>query len=181
MQAKIWVPILVILAFVGGWFGHNAYQKSQKPAPSIMEQAQVSDNDSLPAVTLPDFNGKQVNLADMKGKVLVINLWAAWCPPCRKEMPEFVALQKELGPKGVQFVGIGVDEEGALRAFAQQVGVNYPTLLAGDQGDQMLATFGDVQGVLPFTVVVDRQGRIRTRHPGYFPQDELRRQLSPLM
>lgn len=181
MRFKIWIPVLAVLVIAGGWLGYRQYVESHKPRESLMDKVTASVSSTLPPVTLPDLNGKQVNLTDFKGKVLVVNLWAAWCPPCRKEMPEFVKLQKELAPKGVQFVGLGIDEDDAIRNFAQQVGTNYPILLGGEDGDQLLLTFGDIQGALPYTVLVDRSGKIRDRHLGFFPEAELRQKLAELI
>ncbi|MEW5792397.1 MAG: TlpA family protein disulfide reductase [Pseudomonadota bacterium] len=180
-KALIWAPLLLVLGALMGWAGHKAYQHFFYSAPSLMDKVADPDNISLPSLILPDLNGKETGLADFKGKVLVVNLWASWCPPCRKETPEFIALQQELGSKGVQFVGIGVDEEPAIRAFVKEMGVTYPILLAGEQGDQILMAFGDVQGVLPYTLVLDREGKVRERHLGYYPQEELRRVLMSLI
>lgn len=180
-KAIIWAPVIFLAGGLAGWFGHQTFQK-QQPAPvSVMDSATAENNDGAPSVDLPDLNGRQVKLTDYQGKVLVVNLWASWCPPCQKETPEFVALQKELGDKGVQFIGIGVDEEKPIREFVTRMGVNYPILLAGDQGDQILLDFGDTQGALPYTLVIDRSGKVRERHLGYYPQDELRQTLQGLI
>ena len=180
-KAIIWVPIVFLAGGLSGWFGHQVYQQRQAAPVSVMDSASAQASNAAPTVDLPDLNGRKVKLTDYKGKVLVVNLWASWCPPCQKETPEFVALQKELGDKGVQFIGIGVDEEAPIREFVTRMGVNYPILLAGDQGDQMLLDFGDTQGALPYTLVIDRSGQVRERHLGYYPQDELRKTLQGLI
>ena len=75
---------------------------------------------------MPDVEGREQALGQWQGKVLVVNFWATWCAPCREEMPEFVRAQAELGGKGLQFVGIAVDQADKVRQFAQEIGINYP-------------------------------------------------------
>src|SRR5512137_44966 len=81
---------------------------------------------ALFGVALPDAKGREQSIGQWKGKVLVVNFWATWCVPCREEMPEFVKAQQELGPRGLQFVGIAIDEVAKAEAFAAELGLNYP-------------------------------------------------------
>jgi thiol-disulfide isomerase/thioredoxin len=76
----------------------------------------------LLGIALPDASGRQEALAQWKGKVLVVNFWATWCTPCREEMPEFVAAQNELGARGLQFVGIAIDDADKVRQYAAEIG-----------------------------------------------------------
>ena len=121
---------------------------------------QRPDGSALLAISLPDASGKEEPLAQWKGKVLVVNFWATWCAPCRDEMPEFVRAQQELGGKGLQFVGIAVDEPDKVARFAQELGLNYPALIGGYGAMELSKTLGNRMMALPFTVVVDRSGRI---------------------
>ena len=114
----------------------------------------------LYALSLPDMNGKSQALEQWKGKVLVVNFWATWCTPCREEMPEFVRLQREYGPKGLQFVGIAVDDVGKVREFANELGLNYPSLIGGYGALELSRTLGNSVMALPFTVVVGRTGSV---------------------
>ena len=86
---------------------------------------------TLLALTLPDVAGKEEPLGQWRGKLLIVNFWATWCEPCREEMPEFVRVQREFGSKGLQFVGIAVDETDKVRRFAGEIGLNYPALIGG--------------------------------------------------
>jgi thiol-disulfide isomerase/thioredoxin len=109
---------------------------------------------------LPDSQGTPQSLAQWKGNVVVVNFWATWCAPCREEMPEFVRAQQELGPKGLQFVGIAVDDVDKVRAFAREIGLNYPALIGGYGAIELSKTLGNDLSALPFTVVLDRAGRV---------------------
>ncbi len=130
-----------------------------------------------PTFTLPDIDNKQVSLSDFKGKVVVLDFWATWCPPCRKEIPDFINLQKEYGSKGVQFVGIGLDDAGKLRAFAQQYQMNYPVLV----GTQDIAMkYGGIQGI-PTTFIIDRSGTVVSKFEGYRPRQVFEDEIKKLL
>ena len=97
---------------------------------------------ALSGLALPDADGTEQRIDQWRGKVVIVNFWATWCAPCREEMPEFVKAQKDLGPKGLQIVGIAVDQADKVRQFAAEIGLNYPTLVGGFRGDGALQDFG---------------------------------------
>jgi thiol-disulfide isomerase/thioredoxin len=119
-----------------------------------------ADSAPLLALTLPDAAGNQETLAHWKGKVLIVNFWATWCEPCKEEMPRFIKLQDEYGGKGLQFVGVAIDQPDKVRAFAKDIGLNYPTLVGGYGAIELSKTLGNNVGALPFTVVLDRAGAV---------------------
>ena len=112
------------------------------------------------ALVLPDVEGRQQALAQWRGKVLVVNFWATWCGPCREEMPQFIAVQQRDGMKGVQFVGIAVDQADKVREFANEIGLNYPALIGGFGAIELSKALGNDLAALPFTIVVDRAGKV---------------------
>ncbi len=122
--------------------------------------------DALLAVSLPDATGTAQTLGQWRGKLLVVNFWATWCAPCREEMPMFVKAQGEHGSRGLQFVGIAVDDVEKVRQFATEIGVNYPTLIGGYGAMELSKSLGNSLMALPFTVVVDRSGKIVMRQLG---------------
>lgn len=117
-----------------------------------------------PAWSLKDLDGKTVNLADFKGKVVVLDIWATWCPPCRAEIPHFIELQNEWKDKGVVIVGLSVDSTGAadVAKFVKDHGMTYPIVM--DDGTTSSA-YGADQGI-PTTVVIDKKGNIVASHLG---------------
>ena len=117
--------------------------------------------------------GKELALSQWKGKVLVVNFWATWCAPCREEMPMFTRLQQELGPKGVQFVGIAVDQPDKVRQFASDLGLNYPALIGGYGAMELSKSLGNSIMALPFTVIVDRGGRVAHTQLGPLKEQQL--------
>lgn len=132
-----------------------------------------------PSWKLKDTAGKEVSSAEFKGKVVVLDFWATWCPPCRAEIPGYIALQKKYADKGVVIIGVSVDEQGAAAVvpFAKAQGINYRMLLANDDA---VAAFGNIQAI-PTTFVIDRDGNIRAKHVGYASQDEFDAQLQELL
>lgn len=121
------------------------------------------------ALSLKDFEGNAQPLAQWRGKVLVVNYWATWCPPCLEEMPAFSRLQNHYSSWGVQFVGIGMDDPDKLMAFAKTTPVSYPLLVGGSLGQ----TPGlQVKG-LPYTVVIGRDGLVATSRLGKLDESVL--------
>ena len=131
--------------------------------------------------TLHTLDGAPQTLAGLRGKILVINYWATWCAPCREEIPLFVRLQQEYETKGVQFVGIAVDQADKVRAFAQEFSINYPLLIAGIDAVELSRKAGNKAGVLPYTLVLDRTGKIAASLVGGISEARMRAQLAPLL
>jgi cytochrome c biogenesis protein CcmG, thiol:disulfide interchange protein DsbE len=144
----------------------------------VMSRKASSSNQRAPAVTLIDLGGNAFNLSSYKGKVLLINFWAAWCAPCRGEIPQFTALQDKYGSQGFQTVGISLDDaESTLRDFCRESKVNYPIVM----GNQKIAeAFGGVLG-LPTTFLIGRDGRIHAKHEGETDFRKLEQEIKDLL
>jgi thiol-disulfide isomerase/thioredoxin len=133
------------------------------PAPRMPEQ--------LPEIRLSGTDGVVHRLADWKGRPLVVNFWATWCEPCRREIPLLKALRREHAADRLEIVGIAVDFPDDVRKYAQAHGIDYPVLI-GDQGGLAAVTAFGVDTVLPFSVFADRQGRVVTLKVGELHSDE---------
>src|SRR5258708_2287737 len=157
-----------VLALVAG----IAWQRMN--ADDAASSATKPDGAALLGVALPDASGREQSLGQWNGKVLVVNFWATWCEPCREEMPRFVKLQQEYGEKGLQFVGIAIDEGDKVQRFASEIHLNYPTLLGGYGAIELSKTLGNRLGALPFTVIIDRAGGVVQTHLGPMKDAELR-------
>lgn len=114
--------------------------------------------------TLTTLDGKSFTLHDNKGKVIVMDFWATWCGPCRREIPELIKLNDKLKKKGLLVIGVGLDRPAQLNAFAKQYKIDYPILL----GTQQIANDYGVKGI-PTTYILDKKGRVIKRYVGYYP------------
>ena len=113
--------------------------------------------------------------------MLIVNFWATWCEPCREEMPRFVKLQDQYGAKGLQFVGIAIDQADKVRQFAKEIELNYPTLVGGYGAMELSKTLGNRLGALPFTVVLDRAGRVVHTQLGPLKDAQLQSMITQLL
>ncbi len=130
--------------------------------------------------TLKDMYGRDVKLADYRGKVLLINFWATWCGPCQAEIPGFVDLQAKYKKKGLEVLGISINDEAKeLPPFAREFNVNYP-LLVGLDRDDVLDAYGPI-GAIPVTVVVGRDGRMCYKKLGLADADQIEREIKSLL
>jgi cytochrome c biogenesis protein CcmG/thiol:disulfide interchange protein DsbE len=139
-------------------------------APAVASGPQ-EENTAAPDFALTDLSGKPLRLADFKGRLLLLNFWATWCPPCRAEIPDFISSYKEYRDQGLAIVGVSVDQlaPAQLKKWVAEAGINYPVAPATEQ---VLSAYrpGDY---IPATILVDRAGRIRYRHVGVMQKDLL--------
>jgi thiol-disulfide isomerase/thioredoxin len=137
--------------------------------------------EALFAASLPDLEGKNQSISQWRGNVMVVNFWASWCEPCRTEIPEFIELQEKFSDKGLIFIGIAVDQRERAAAFSKEIGINYPVLV-GDMNAMTLAeAAGNLQGALPFTVIIDRNRKITGTKLGRLSQSKLESMFKPLL
>jgi len=136
---------------------------------------------SLPDFRLPDLSGREVTSSTWAGKVLVLNYWASWCPPCLREIPMMIRAQESLHERGVQFVGIALDRVEDVRSFIAEYPLNYPVLIGNPESVELSRRLGNrIQG-LPFTVVFDARGRRVFSRIGEIDSEELAAELDALL
>jgi len=161
---------VAILALIVGFWANDpvSLQRMAKPSP-------------LPDFSLPDLAGEPHAISEWDGKIRVVNFWATWCPPCLKEIPELMALHKEYFGHGVVVIGIAIDDPEAVSEYLAETAINYPLLMATENGPELSRQLGNAVGAVPFTLVADRHGQIIYRHPGSLNKTDLEHIIKPLL
>ena len=147
--------------------------------PSSTPPKSAPNPRALYEATLPDLAGNTVALSRLKGRPVVANFWATWCAPCVEEMPHLDSLSKSL--PNIQFVGIGIDTAANISQFVAKVPVSYPLYVAGHSGIAMVRELGNAAGGLPFTVLLDAEGRIFDTILGQVSLEDLRVRIERLV
>jgi peroxiredoxin len=146
------------------WTTKTAKTSKTPSATSCAADAKTANLD----FTLKDMNGKDVTLADYKGKVILLDFWATWCGPCKYEIPSFVELQEKYGREGFQAIGVSVDDTiDKLQPFVKQYKMNYP-VLQGLGHQDLQDAYGPIWGI-PVSVLISRDGKICSKHAGLPP------------
>jgi thiol-disulfide isomerase/thioredoxin len=178
---------IVLVTALAGIIGVGAailvheLQDTDAKRGSASVTGRLERRNSLPDFNYSDLEGRSHRSGEWRGKVLVLNFWATWCPPCQREIPEFIDMQQTYGGKGLQMVGIAIDEPQAVREFAAKQQVNYPVLLGDTAAADMSVTLGNRLRGLPFTVVFNRKGKIAHSRAGEISRQELEQAVSPLL
>lgn len=130
---------------------------------------------SLPRVdfALPDLDGQSRRLSEWDGDLVLLNFWATWCPPCKKEMPMFQEHYQRHADQGFTIIAIAVDELDETRAFVDRFGIEFPVLIGQDDAIAVGREYGNRIGALPYTVIIDRDGFVREAHRGEVTESEL--------
>ena len=175
---------LVILVAGAAGFGLQRYlQEPHRDLAPVIPKA-VNNNvigTTRPAFELVDLDAQVRNIDEWNGKVILVNFWATWCPPCKKEMPAFIELQEEYAAQGLQIIGIALDDEESVRDFADTLGVNYPIMAAEYEGLTLSREYGNHIGALPFSVFVDRNGTISLTQAGELSRQQIIDIIQPLL
>jgi thiol-disulfide isomerase/thioredoxin len=162
----------VVVAGLAGAVAFVAYEQikartAQTPTPAPAPAAPASQLvETLPQFQLADRDGQMRSLQDWPDRALIVNFWATWCAPCRREIPLLQQLQRDHAAEGFQVVGIAVDFRDKVLAYADEMQIEYPLLIGEQEALDAAAAFGVATVGLPFTVFSDRQGRIVTAHLG---------------
>ena len=143
--------------------------------------AEAWARNEMPTFSLPGLGDSSLTVRsdDFKGKVLLVNFWATWCPPCRREIPSLVRLQEENSDKGFTVVGISMDKSAKEKVslFVKKIGVNYPIAL----GTQEVARSFGALGAIPSSFLVDRKGQIVKKYPGYTTYEKMAKDVEELL
>ncbi|MCK7592214.1 TlpA family protein disulfide reductase [Pseudomarimonas salicorniae] len=166
--------IILGLALLGGLAGVLAGRAFLSPAPPADGPGVIAEGEAAPALTLRQLDGGSQPLAGWRGQPVLINYWATWCPPCVKELPMLEALHATREGQGLAVMTIAQeDDAGAVRAFLDRHGPGLPAFIEPPGETDSSRTFGNLRGVLPYSVLLDAEGRVLKRKAGAFTQAEL--------
>jgi len=176
--------VLVIIIAGGAGFGLQRYlQQDDRNLAAVIPKA--ADNKVVgkqrPDFQLLDTEKVQRNISEWDGKVLLVNFWATWCPPCKKEMPAFIELQEQYKEQGFQVIGIALDDMDSVTDFGDTLGVNYPLLIAEYAGIELARDYGNKIGALPFSVFVGRDGKITLTKTGELSKKQVEEIITPML
>jgi thiol-disulfide isomerase/thioredoxin len=149
----------------------------------LMRAPQLASNAApgFVEVSGTDLDGQLRRLSDLRGKVVVLNFWATWCPPCREEIPLFISAQERYRQQGLTVIGLAIDQLAEVTAYHREHKMNYPAWIADASVYQAMQAYGNSTGGLPFSVVFDRGGAVRARKLGIFRGSELDQVVQPLL
>ena len=167
--------------------GLSAYFIARPALEGMVARTAVSTNHDLigqrrPDFSLADFTGQAISIGQYDGQVVLINFWTSWCPPCRKEIPEFINVYNLYHDEGFEIVGIAIDDKQDAEEFIGKIpGLSYPQLIGFDDAIEVAKQFGNKTGGLPYSVLIGRQGIIRAIRAGPLNQEELIGWIEPLL
>ncbi len=175
MKKLLVIIIIAVVAIIGVVVSRIANRGPATSNPAINQESFTK----APNFSLQDFSGKQVSLADFQGKPLVLNSWAAWCPFCRQELPDFAAVQKEFGDKVVIIAIDRAESADTQKRYTDELGVTNDLVFLSDPGDSFYQAIGGFS--MPETIFVDRDGNIRDHKRGPMGQAEIRERIKKII
>ncbi len=187
MNKTIIAAVAIIATVAGVWVAKNRPSKPPSPTATYATTSTVADepqalSEVLIPFSLPDMAGNKHNLNEWRGQVIVLNFWATWCPPCREEIPMFIALHEDYKDKGLSIIGVAIDQRDAVGDYRDTLHISYPILI--DEGGTMpiiMHQYGNFAGVLPYSVIIDRDGKIQNRKLGAYTREELEPMIKNLL
>lgn len=187
-KALLYVIVAVLAAAAGYWTSRGGGGVVLMPRLDSQAAAEGHPNAVAPeagqtlyTLRLPDANGTIHDLSELRGKIVVVNFWATWCPPCRREIPDFVEVHDALKDRNVAFVGMSIDLPDKVAQFRDEFKVSYPLLVAPADILQWAAKIGNPSQALPFTIILDGDGMIRDLALGTLSKTELTGKIRALM
>ncbi len=177
------IAVFAAVAVAVNFFYRQQFQHEPQEQAEAGTTASAVLGQIRPDFTLPDSLGLSHDVGEWDGRVLIVNFWASWCKPCVREMPAFVELQGQYAEQGVQFVGIALDTPQQVEAFFDRLGfvLNYPSLIGGTNAIAVAEAYGNSIGILPYTVLVDRTGKIAYAQYGELTRDSAEQMILNLL
>ena len=181
MKKPVFIAAVIIVSIAGVAAGIVVNQWINKPVTVTTAAPKNITPEIRPDFGLLDLEDTLRHASDWDGQVVMINFWATWCPPCRKEIPAFIKLQDAYEKQGFTIVGIAIDTKQNAIDFVDPMGINYPILVGDKKGIDLAKAYGNRYGVLPYTVIVDRNGKIIYTHRNELTFAEAEKIIKPLL
>jgi len=188
-RTRSYVLVLVV-AVVGGtlgvlaqrWYADSRLdQINAQLAQASSAAGALKTGDRRPEFTLSDLSGQARSMSEWDGQVVLLNFWATWCAPCRKEMPALAELHHVFAERGFAVVGIAIDSPEPVQAFITELGVDYPMLIGELDAIEVAQQFGNRLGVLPYSVILDKDGTTALIHAGEIDLETIETAIEPLL
>ena len=179
--------ILILAMIVAGLAGFGLQRAminhdNQNLIPELPEAKVASIiGQQRPDFGLKDIEGQMRKISEWDGQVLLVNFWATWCPPCKKEIPAFMELQTEYADQGFQVIGIAIDDEEAVKDYADTMGINYPVMAAELAAMEVSRWYGNRLNALPYSAFVGRDGIISFTKPGELTKQQVEQIIKPML
>lgn len=192
-KPRLILPVVMfLLAAVAGYALYQVNQKSkvadtpvvvntEKPVKPVAKSVVALLGTRRPDTVLPDLEGQARDISDWEGKVVLVNFWATWCPPCRREIPEFIEVRDKYKDQGFEILGIAIDTADVVKEFVRTMGIDYPIVHGEMDAVTISSAYGNTMGGLPYSVLLDRDGNIQFVRTGELSKDMLEEQLKLLL
>jgi len=173
-------PLIIAIALLGLSAGFVANRLFTQPVTQSTK-TETGTPEFAPTFSLKDLDDKLHSSKEWQGKVMMVNFWASWCPPCRREIPAFIKLQETYAKQGLVIIGIALDNKQNIVDFTDPMDINYPVLMAEKEGVALARAYGNRLSVLPYTVITDRSGKIVYTHRSELTFDVAEKVIKPLL